>query len=180
VGTKIPAATNQSNNSIIEKYCYVDDESYCNTYGGLYQWAELVQYLSGASNTIHWNPAPTGFVQGLCPTGWHIPTNSELTTLFTYLGGITVAGGKLKEIGTVHWNSPNTSAGNTYGFTAFGHGNVYQGTFMNLRLYGHFWTASTGTTGADAYIFGNSYNSSSRTWSETAKINGYGVRCIKN
>jgi uncharacterized protein (TIGR02145 family) len=180
IGTMITGATNQTNNSIIEKFCFLDDPNYCNVYGGLYQWGELVQYLNNASNTTHWNPAPTGVVQGLCPTGFHIPTNSELTTLFTFLGGITVAGGKLKEIAYVHWNSPNTSAGNTYGFTALPHGNVYQGVFQNLRQYGHHWTASTGTTGADAYIFGCSYNSSSRVWSETAKINGYGVRCIKD
>jgi uncharacterized protein (TIGR02145 family) len=180
IGTMISGTTNQTNNSVIEKYCFLDDPNYCNVYGGLYQWGELVQYLNNASNTTHWNPAPTGVVQGLCPTGWHIPTNSELTTLFNFLGGITVAGGKLKEIGYVHWNSPNTSAGNTYGFTALPHGNVYQGVFQNLRQYGHHWTASTGTTGSDAYIFGCSYNSSSRVWSETAKINGYGVRCIKD
>ena len=56
------------------------------------------------------------------PTGWHVPTYSNYTTLSTYLGGDSVSGGKLKEVGTTKWNTPNTGATNSSGFTAFGSG----------------------------------------------------------
>ena len=56
--------------------------------------------------------------RGLAPTGWHIPSDSEWTTLSTFLGGDAVAGGKMKEAGTAHWLDPNTGATNSSGFTA--------------------------------------------------------------
>ena len=80
IGTKIDKTTDQTNNSVIEKYCYDNDEANCTTYGGLYQWAELVQYLNGATNTATWNPVPAGNVQGICPPGWHIPSEPEYFT----------------------------------------------------------------------------------------------------
>jgi len=70
----------------------------CNVYGGLYQWDEAMQY----STTVG--------VQGICPTGWHLPADSEWTTLTTFLGGEIIAGGKMKEAGLAHWASPNTGA----------------------------------------------------------------------
>src|SRR5690554_6700140 len=68
-----------------------------NTYGVLYNWpAEM----------------------NACPDGWHLPSDAEWTELTDYLGGESVAGGKLKETGTTHWASPNTGATNETGFTA--------------------------------------------------------------
>jgi len=122
VGTMINGTHNQTNNSVIEKYCYNNLTSNCDIYGGLYQWGEMVQYLNGTSNTTTWNPPPTGNVQGICPTGWHIPKDAEWTVLTTYLGGVSVAGGAMKETGNAHWSSPNTGATNSSGFTALGSG----------------------------------------------------------
>ena len=116
----------------------------CNVYGGLYQWAEIVQYLNGATNSANWNPVPTGNVQGICPTGWHIPSNAQLTTLTSYLGGNIDAGGKLKstgilEAGTGLWYSPNGGATNESGFTADPPGyRESSGTFTAIGGYG-FW-----------------------------------------
>ena len=94
-GTMIDGTADQTNNSIVEKYCYSNLGSNCDIYGGMYQWAEAVQYLNGATNTASWNPVPTGPVQGICPAGWHVPSDDEWTTLTTYLGGTITAGGKM-------------------------------------------------------------------------------------
>ena len=65
VGTKINGNQTQTNNGIIEKYCYDDIEANCTAYGGLYQWNEMMQYVTNEG------------VQGICPLGWHIPTDGE-------------------------------------------------------------------------------------------------------
>lgn len=180
VGTALTATQSQTNNSIIEKYCYNNDTNMCNVYGGLYQWAEAVQYLNNASNTAHWSPAPSGNIQGVCPPGWHMPKTSETTTLTTFLGGVGVSGGKMKETGQVHWNSPNSSAANTYGYTALGSGYAYSGSFSSLKTYGHNWNATTGTTGNDAWYFGSGYNTSGTLTQQALKTTGYPVRCLRD
>ncbi|MFH0735699.1 MAG: FISUMP domain-containing protein, partial [bacterium] len=86
VGTKINGSEEQLNNSTLEKYCYDNNETNCNTYGGLYQWAEAVQYQNGATNFTSPSPAFTGNVQGICPTGWHIPTKAEFEILNITVG----------------------------------------------------------------------------------------------
>ncbi len=74
VGTMINGSNDQTDNSTIEKYCYGNDASNCTTYGGLYLWNEAMQYVTTAG------------AQGICPTGWHIPTDDEWKTLEMYLG----------------------------------------------------------------------------------------------
>lgn len=180
IGTRIDASISQTNNGVIEKYCYNNDTNMCHIYGGLYQWAEMVQYLNGASNTAHWNPVPTGPVQGLCPPGWHHPTNSELTTFYSTLGGTGVAGGKMKELGTVHWNSPNSGAANTYGLTFLPSGYYYNGEFNNLGTYANQYTVSTGSAGSDVYWYGAAYNSSARLAGQAYKVTAYAARCLKD
>jgi len=102
-GTSIPlftAATPMANFTS-PGYCWYNSDSatYRNSYGALYNWY--------AVNTGK-----------LAPTGWHVPTEAEWNTLIAYLGGESVAGGKLKEAGTSHWSSPNTGATNEVGFSA--------------------------------------------------------------
>ena len=74
IGTMINGNSNQANNNIIEKYCYNNNSSNCATYGGLYQWKEMMQYTTMEST------------QGVCPTGWHLPSDSEWMTLEEELG----------------------------------------------------------------------------------------------
>ncbi len=79
----------------------------------------------------------------LCPAGWGVPTDAEWTTLTTYLGGESVAGGKMKSIGTAYWNSPNTGATNESGFSVLPGGcRSNDGSFNDIRLYAFFWSAT--------------------------------------
>ena len=129
IGTMIPGSSNQTNHSAIEKYCYNNNEANCTVYGGLYQWNNMMQWST------------TEGVQGICPTGWHIPTDGEWTVLTNFLGGVSVAGGKMKEAGTAHWLSPNTGATNSSGFTALPGGSYAYG-FNNLTYAAYFWSSS--------------------------------------
>jgi uncharacterized protein (TIGR02145 family) len=135
-------ATNQSNNATVEKWCYNNEAANCTTYGGLYQWAEAVKYLNGATNGISWNPVPSGNVQGLCPTGWHLPTETELNTLSTNISTLYSAETfkALFEEGTTHWTS-NIGTNNS-GFTALGSGYVSAGSWKNLKDSFIMWSAT--------------------------------------
>jgi uncharacterized protein (TIGR02145 family) len=180
IGTRINGSQNQTNNSAMEKYCYNDLTSNCDIYGGLYQWAEAVQYLNGASNTASWNPVPEGNIRGLCPEGWHIPTDAEWTALTDGLGGETVAGGHMKETGTTHWSSPNTDATNSSWFTALPGGiRTYAGAFGNLNTYGYFLSSSEYTPG-DYYYRRLSYNTADVTRNYAGKNNAESIRCVQD
>ena len=168
VGTRINGSSEQTNNSIIEKYCYNDDVNFCNTYGGLYQWDETMQYST------------TPGVQGICPTGWHLPTDAEWTTLTTFLGGGGVAQGMLREAGLTHWYSPNTGATNSSGFTALPGGyRKYDGNFYNLTYFGYFWSSSE-LDGGNAWdrSLRNIYEDNIRYVSQ--KMNGISIRCLRD
>jgi uncharacterized protein (TIGR02145 family) len=131
IGNRIDASQNQSNNNIIEKYCYNDLESNCDIYGGLYTWDEMMQYSS------HEN------VQGICPPGWHLPSDFEWRTLTDYLGGRSIAGGKMKESGLKHWNDPNYGATNESGFTARPGGSLVTGIGSGGIGFEGWWFSSS-------------------------------------
>nr|NQU91245.1 hypothetical protein [Bacteroidota bacterium] len=141
IGTKVDGW--QYNNGVIEKNCYDNSETNCEIYGGEYSWDEMMQY------------SPTPGIQGICPDGWHLPTDTEWCTLTTFLdetvdcfaignmSGVD-AGGKMKEAGTTHWNSPNVGATNSSGFTALpGAGRNSNGwEYWGLGNVGVFWTST--------------------------------------
>ncbi len=180
IGTKINGSQQQTNNGILEKYCYSDIETNCAVYGGLYQWAESVQYFNGATNTTVWNPTPTVSIQGICPEGWHIPTDAEWTTLVSYLSGVNVAGGKMKEIGTTHWASPNTGATNASGFTALPAGYRYaDGSFVVLGYLNNIWSVTEGSA-VGAWVRYLEYNTAKANRDTNGKIIGLSVRCIND
>jgi uncharacterized protein (TIGR02145 family) len=122
----------------------------------------------------------------LCPSDWHVPTNDEWTTLETFLGGSDVAGGKLKEISTVHWISTNTDATNESGFTALpGAQRDIQNDFGNNLWIGTLgqWWSSTSSEGwfLDIRELHPELNSISGSNSSGIYINeGISVRCLKN
>ena len=107
-------------------------------YGYLYNWyAAKGIYTTG-------NIASTDTLN-ICPSGWHVPTDAEWTTLTTELGGQDVAGGKMKSVGTAYWNSANTGATNESGFSALPGGyREPNGSFANIRSNAFFWSATEG------------------------------------
>ncbi len=180
VGTRIDGVTNQTDNSTREKYCYDNSEANCDVYGGLYQWAEMAQYYNGATNTTTWSSAPAGNLQGLCPSGWHLPTTAEWNTLLTNVGGASVASDKLRETGTAHWTSPNTGATNEFGFTALPGGELgYNNAYLDKGNVGRWNTLTQpGPTSVDRFIMG--YNFSSVVTNNVWKYYAAAVRCVKD
>ena len=174
IGTRVNGNQTQYNNSVIEKYCFGNLESNCDIYGGLYQWSEMMQYTS------------TPGVQGICPAGWHVPTDEEFTTLKTYLGD-TVAGGRMKEAGTAHWFSPNTGATNESGFTALpGSYRNYLGGFGSdypIGTRATFWTSTFNEPpNYDCSYNYNLYYTHGNLLRDAGAmlVNGFSVRCVKN
>ncbi len=143
------------------------------TYGVLYNWpAAMAGSASSSSN-------PSG-VQGVCPVGWHLPSDAEWTELIDYMGGESVAGGKLKESGTMHWNSPNTGATNETGFTALpGGSRINFGVFNYVGSYGYWWSA-TESGASDAWSRYMSYGGSNAFRNYYTKELGYSVRCVRD
>lgn len=174
IGTMIIGSKNQTKNYVIEKYCYNNLESNCNIYGGLYQWDEMMNYIKTQGS------------QGICPSGWHIPTSTEYQQLVNYLGGINVSGGKLKETGLSHWKSPNGSATNLTNFTAVGSGLRWQnGLFYYLNTDFEFWLSSEPPYDPrnplpPAYFGGSTYGGGWGLSGQFYKVQGLSVRCIKN
>jgi len=140
---------------------YNDEGTYKNTYGALYNF-----YAVSTGN--------------LCPTGWHVPTSSDWTTLATTLGGNDLAGGKLKEAGLNHWLAPNTDATNESGFNALpGGARSNTGNFNSLGSQGSWWS----NLQYDDYYGWTRYLSSNDGifhWGYTYKIIGLSVRCVKD
>lgn len=178
IGTRINGTAPMSNENVIEKYCYNDQESYCAVYGGLYQWGEVAGYLNGTSNYTTWNPLPIGDIQGICPDGWHIPSLEEWMELIDYAGGSSLAGGFMKEAGLSHWNLPNAGASNSTGYTALPAGKRdASGTFMENGQISYFWSSSeTSTTGSWSWFIDNNYEFISGF--NEYKVNGLSVRCV--
>ena len=184
-GTRINTASTQTDNGIVEKYCYNDNIDSCTTYGGLYQWDEMMCYSAGSSSN------PSG-VQGICPDGWHIPSDDEWKELEgevdnTYNYGDPEwdgtgfrgddAAGNLKETGTSHWLSPNTGATNSYGFTALPGGYRHtSGSFQQIQEWATFRDATNG--GNHHQLLYN--NETSLRYTMGASLHGMSVRCVKD
>jgi len=166
IGTTTPATLDISTQTNPKyQWAYGGNESNVATYGRLYTW-----YAATDSRNI-------------CPTGWHVPTDSEWTSLTTFLGDESVAGSKLKEAGTSHWQSPNSDATNSSGFTALPSGYRYiNGEYNNIGGYGHWWSYTEYSTDI-AWSRSISYNLSiaSRNYNfNFGKSTGFSVRCVKD
>jgi len=165
VGTMIDSLQNQTNNSLIEKYCYRNDPDLCSVYGGLYQWDEMMQYSSSPG------------VRGICPTNWHLPTETEWNDMLLYSGGTTAAGGMLKSTCNDHWSVPNTGATNHYGFYALGSGlRSSSGPFSEMKESTRFWSSET--SGTDAGYRQLTYNAVTVINGLASKQSGFAARCI--
>jgi len=143
------------------QWAYYGKESNVATYGRLYTWYAVTDS------------------RGVCPIGWHVPTDAEWSTLTTFLGGEIVAYSKLKEAGEIHWIKYDTGT-NEIGFTALPGGlRNSSGTFDDIGSRGSWWSSSEyGTT--DAWYRLMDYNFSSVYRYLYLKRNGFSVRCVKN
>ena len=171
IGTQLTGATNSTNNSQIEKYCYGDDNGNCDIYGGLYQWDETMAYSTTEST------------QGICPTGWHIPSDAEFKQLEISLG-MTEAEADLNNT----WRGTSQGVG-----TAMKEGGS---SGLNIQLAGRK-SSSFGFVGSAGYIWcsteGIDYSSETfamrRCWGTQAGVGRYdtfpktysfSVRCVKD
>jgi uncharacterized protein (TIGR02145 family) len=148
-------------------YCYYDNDSvsYFDTYGSLYNWHSVNDD------------------NGLCPTGWHVSSDAEWDELIDFLGDSSVAGGKLKEAGTEHWNPPNIGATNESGFTALPGGLRYATGFNDLSGFaflqtdGLWWSSDEAEPGyAWGLYLGTNYEYTQKAYG--SMNDGFSVRCI--
>jgi uncharacterized protein (TIGR02145 family) len=147
------------NYSTGNSWCYDNNSSNCNTYGRLYDWQTAL---------------------GACPSGWHLPSDAEWTALTTFLGGESVAGGKMKEAGTTHWSSPNSGATNSSGFTALPGGyRVNNVGFSSLTDGALFWS-STETSSTNAWYWFLEASSEYVYRDNNDKALGFSARCVQD
>lgn len=182
IGLKIGLLKDQRDNGIIEKYCYDNNESNCDSYGGLYQWDEMMQYASDPGT------------QGICPDGWHLPTDKEWCIFTTYLDSTvncSIFGpsganlGKLKSTGTLEagtglWHYPNLGAANENNFNALPAGtrSIYS-KFFYIGYHAYFWSSDEYGI-SNAWFFYLKYSNNSIYRENYFKASGYSVRCIKD
>lgn len=161
IGTTSPATLDISKESAPKyQWAYEGDEKNVASYGRLYTWYALTDN------------------RNVCPTGWHVSTDSEWTILVNFLGGDSIAVGKLKEAGTSHWKSPNTAT-NESGFTALPAGNRPDDFFEGIGEWAHFWT-STESEVKNSAAYRWLIESSFIQRSYCPKDCGWVVRCIKD
>ena len=172
-GDQIPHLTDDGDwaSTFSGAYCvYDNDPSYANTYGNLYNWFAVDDS------------------RGLAPEGWHVPTHddwhadNDWNELVDYLGGSVVAGGKMKETGTTHWNSPNTGATNESGFTALPGGyksSACGGYFGDIGVWANFWSSSD-LDSNDAWTIRLYFDDSQFYNFDRYKKYGFSIRCVKD
>ncbi len=144
--------------------------------------ASAIYYNDAANNTTYgklYNWYAVSDSRNLCPSGWHVPTDAEWTTLENYLGGSSVAGGKLRSTSSL-WNTPNTGATNDSSFSGlpggFRDGN---GNYNYLGNNGYWWSSTeTSATHAWTRDLNNGNGNSTRNFSN--KRNGFSVRCLRD
>jgi len=170
------STANQSNDAVIEKYCYGDLAANCTTDGGLYQWAEAMGLPSTCNSTACASSISSINYQGICPVGWHIPKSAESSILATYLGGSPLAGDKLKT--STGW-AINTGT-NSSGFTVRPVGDRFDGGGFQSRDSSAYYWESDESTAALAFIRYLSYSTGNLYGFSKYKASGYSVRCIKD
>ena len=145
---------------------YNNDLTLKQSHGVLYNWY-VIDALSNGNLKI-------------CPQGWHVPTDNDWKILEEYLGGSERAGGKMKEVGSLNWVNPNTSATNESLFSALPSGyRLYNGNFSYKGNYGFYWSSTE--NGASHAYFRYLYNESARIIKNSIyKSSGFSIRCIKD
>jgi uncharacterized protein (TIGR02145 family) len=148
---------------ISPSYCWYNNEAsaYKAFYGALYNV----------------NAVNTG---KLCPTGWHVPSKDEWTVLIDYLGGTTVAGDKLREIGYAHWYGANSEVTNSSGFTALPGGFHFNISSTNIGYNGYWWSSTPDNSASSNFGMNIYYLRSDAKIGGSSEQVGYSVRCLKD
>jgi len=189
-GSPIPLVTEEAEwealSADAKAYCWYDNLSgYSDTTGALYTWAAAMNGFPGV-DTI-----PSG-IQGVCPDGWHLPSDAEWKVLEMSLGMSQAhadnydwrgsdEGGQLKELGFSKWEKPNTGASNSSGFTAVPGGfRGNKGVFYSLGQYATFWTTSD-EEGTDKAWYRTLHYSHETVYRQYQFMNqGFSVRCVQD
>lgn len=154
IGTMVDVASNQTNNSVIEKHCHYNDTSYCTANGGLYEWDEAMQYVVTES------------ARGICPVDSHIPSDTDWNALVAFFGSTTDAGVQLKSGGSSGLNIPFGGYVNVSGTSSF------------ISQEGFLWTSTaSGTSATYRRLLSSGTDFRSATILKPA---GMSVRCIAN
>lgn len=163
-GMQINGTEEMTNNGMVEKYCYNDDPTNCDLYGGLYQWKEMMQYFT--------NPG----LKGICPAGWHLPTDEDWCVLEQRIDPTVICG----DIG---WRGTdagiNLQQGGLSGFEALiaGHRSASTGGFNSLGSVAYFWSSN-------AFDFSNIWSRNLNVGegmvlrTQDYGLNGFSVRCV--
>lgn len=154
----------QTNNGVIEKYCYDNDPSNCEKYGGLYEWTEAMQYSTEEG------------AQGICPDGWHIPSRKEYITLKEFVTS------KAEGLVDTSQSTDGYTPTNETGFSAlFGGFRRDDGFFFNLFYQNDLWTSTEHSTSSGvAYYMEVRSNNIYVQDRNGRQQNGFSVRCIKD
>lgn len=180
IGSQVWMAQNL-NYEMADSYCYGNNARSCTKYGRLYTWAAAMDSAGIWSTTGKGCGygkicSPTYPVRGVCPSGWHLPTQTEWNTLFTVVGGSSVAGEKLKS--TSGWyNNGNGTDG--FGFSALPAGYRRYYGFSGGNNCAGFWSASEHDSN-DAYYIYLSIDNVGAYLELSLKDNAFSVRCLKD
>ena len=153
-----------------DAYCwYYDNVYYKDTYGALYNRVAAL-----GNSIIGSNTNPSG-IQGVCPDGWHLPSQEEWIELSDELGGGNIAKMKMKEIGTTHWDDPNVGATNESGFWALpgGYRSDYMGNSYDLGDNCYIWSST------DNFYYYLSHDNG-EVYASGGNHYGFSIRCVKD
>lgn len=178
IGTQTWMAENL-NYETENSYCYKDDANNCSKYGRLYTWAAAMDSVgtwstNGKGCGFGTTCSPTYPVRGICPEGWHLPTAAEFETLFTAVGGKSIAGQKLKS--TTGWKTySGITNEDAFAFSALPAGfRLDSGDYIGEGSYAHFWSSTV------AYYVGLRYHEGDASLGSSCKSYGFSVRCLKD
>jgi len=154
-GAILVSSQTQRDNCVNEKYCYNDITANCATFGGLYQWDEMMQYQSAEG------------VQGLCPPSWHIPGETEWATLFNRYINNGFAGLPLKATGYS-------------GFNAILPGAFFLDASMSFNTFATMFWSSTLSGDGKTWAHGMNFYNPSVSYYPAFRSNAFSVRCVKD
>jgi uncharacterized protein (TIGR02145 family) len=171
-GTPIPNVTSWAVSTTGAYSDYNNTPSNSTIYGRLYNWFAV-------DNNAATKVASNGG-KNVCPTSWHVPSDAEWTILTTFLGGESVAGGKLKKTGFTLWSTPNAGATNETGFTALPGGyRTYDGKYFQVSYYGFWWSSTEYSTLLAWYRY-MSYDDTDVYRMYNTEPNCSSVRCVRD